>query len=223
MTDEPQQIDEHEFQTFLEVSPDALLLVDAPGTIVRVNRQTEQLFGYARGDLLGRPIELLLPARFRARHEEHRAGYRARPRNRAMGEGLELFGLRADGTEFPVDISLAPLVTARGPVVAAAVRDATERKRAEANARQLAADRLRKRQALELNDGVVQGLTSARMALELGEVERATTLLDTTLASARDLVSQLLGELDTAPRLQAGDLVRSEPAIVRHDDDEVRP
>jgi PAS domain S-box-containing protein len=214
LPDSPNLLDEDQFQTLLEVSPDALVLVDADGVIVRINHQTELLFGYAREELLGQPVELLLPERFGGRHRHHRAGFHARPRIRAMGEGLELFGRRGDGSEFPLDISLGPVETGGGVLVVAAVRDATERKRAEEVSRQLAANQLRRRQALELNDGVVQGLTAVALALDLGELEKAEELLTSTLVSARRLVSHLLGELDDEPGLQAGDLVRSEPAII---------
>jgi PAS domain S-box-containing protein len=211
----PNLLDEQLFQRFLEVSPDALVIVDAGGTIVRTNDQALELFGYEREALLGRPVEVLLPLRFRHRHREHRDGYQARPHVRAMGEGLELFGVRRDGQEFPVDISLGPVETGRGLVVVAAVRDATERKRIEALARQVAEARLRRRQALELNDGVVQGLATASMALALGDTARTEEILAATLTSARSLVSQMLGELESARELVGGDLVRSAPADLR--------
>jgi PAS domain S-box-containing protein len=96
-----------------------------------VNSQTERLFGYCRGDLLGKPVEMLVPERFRARHGNHRGLYFAHPRARSRGHGLELFGLRSDGSEFPVEISLSPLETEEGMFVSSAIRDATERRRFE--------------------------------------------------------------------------------------------
>lgn len=114
---------------YLEASPDGIVIVGADGTIRRVNEQTEVLFGYDRGDLHGEPVEVLLPERFRESHVEYRDEYVASPERRPMGTGLELFGRRADGSEFPVDVSLSPLVYDGHHEVIASVRDATERKR----------------------------------------------------------------------------------------------
>jgi PAS domain S-box-containing protein len=130
---------EERFGALLESAPDAVVIADADGRIVLVNHQTEELFGYDRDELLGRPVETLLPERFHERHVAHRAGYVAHPETRPMGAGLELAGRRKDGTEFPVDISLSAIETDSGRLVTAFVRDITERRAGEAATRQLAA------------------------------------------------------------------------------------
>jgi protein-histidine pros-kinase len=117
----------------LEAMPDAIVMVDGAGRIALANSQAETLFRCSRGQLLGEPIESLLPARYRAAHARHRDGFFAQPRARGMGAGLELYGRRGDGEEFPVEISLSPVTTEAGPMVLSAIRDVTERKRVEAS------------------------------------------------------------------------------------------
>lgn len=122
---------EENFRSFLDAVPDAMLVVNHQGQIVIANAQAETLFRYSRYQLLGKRVEVLIPDRFRAQHPAHVQDFFRDPRMRPMGAGLELYALRSDGTEFPVEISLSPLATREDTFVISIVRDISERKRAE--------------------------------------------------------------------------------------------
>jgi PAS domain S-box-containing protein len=119
---------EADFGAFLNAIPDAVAIVDERGRIALVNAQTEKLFGYAATELTGQPIEILIPERYRRNHPHHRKSFEENLRARPMGTGLDLYGLRKDRSEFPVEISLSPLKTRTTTMVIAAIRDVSERK-----------------------------------------------------------------------------------------------
>ena len=119
------------FRDLLESTPDGIVMANPTGHIVIANTQAERLFGYEPGELRGCSVDLLLPERFRRAHVGHRSNYFLQPRKRAMGSGLDLAGLRKDGTEFPIEISLSPLRTEESEFVMSAIRDISERKRFE--------------------------------------------------------------------------------------------
>ena len=134
------------YEALFELAPDAILLVNGAGCIAHVNAHAEEIFGYRRDEVIGKPIEIFVPERERAAHAAHRAGYAKHPRTRSMGQGLELVGRRKDGSEVPVEIALAHIDAGDGPMVLAIVRDVSKRRAAETALRR-AHDELERRVA----------------------------------------------------------------------------
>ena len=163
---------EERFRELLEAAPDAIMQVDAEGRIILLNRVTEDMFGYSRDELLGQPVEVLIPQELHARHAEHRAHYRKHPMTRTMGSGLALEGIRKDGSRFPVEISLSPSHSADGFRVTAIIRDTTERRVAE--------ERMRRVQE-EYTQRLAE--TNAELEMTNRELERANRLKSEFLAS----------------------------------------
>jgi PAS domain S-box-containing protein len=131
LLEEERKKSQERIEGLLNFTPDAIIAVDDKGAITLVNQQTEKLFRYTREELLGKQLELLVPEKFRNAHKQHRSAYFHSPRVREMGAGLNLYGRRKDGSEFPVEISLSPFETNEGIVAISTIRDITDRKRAE--------------------------------------------------------------------------------------------
>ena len=134
------ELAERLFHGYLEAAPDAVVIVDGNGMIVQVNRQAENLFGFRRDELIGGPVEVLMPERFRHSHVDLRQAYSTNPRPRPMGRERDLVGLRKDGHEFPIDVLLSPVPTSAGILIASAIRDMTPHRKLEDQLRERTRD-----------------------------------------------------------------------------------
>lgn len=164
------------FHGLLESAPDAMVIVSSDGRIMLANAQTDQMFGYPRQDLVGRRVETLIPHRFRGGHEQHRTGFFTNPQPRRMGADLQLWGLRRDGTELPIDVCLSPLRTNQGVLVSASIRDITEQLAVQSELAEVRAAAEvfaeRDRIAGELQDHALQRVFAVGLALQ-GTIPRA--------------------------------------------------
>ena len=155
---------EERFRLVFEAAPNAMIMVDERGLVTLLNAQTENLFGYSRAELLGQPVEMLVPERYRGHHPDHRKSFSQHPSTRAMGAGRDLFGRRKDGSEVPIEIGLNPISTDEGEFVLASIIDITERKRADAQFRQVIEG---------APNGMVMVNREGRISLVNAEIERS--------------------------------------------------
>jgi PAS domain S-box-containing protein len=205
-------IAENRYRRLLEAAPDGIVEVDGSGRIVLVNSQAEKLFGYRRQELLGKSVEILMPERFRERHPKHRAGYCAHSVIRPMGSGLDLRALRADGTEFAVDINLSPFQGENGPGVICVIRDVTDRKAVEEQIKMLNLSLEQRTRDL--------ALTNTELEIRNREVEKANRLKSNFLATMshelRTPLNSIIGFSDLLAEQTAGPLTEKQERFVGH-------
>jgi PAS domain S-box-containing protein len=184
---------ERRFRELLEAAPDSIIEVDEDGLILTLNAVTEKSFGYTREELLGKPVEILVPEAKRGAHTGYRAGYRAHPVTRPMGIGMELHGRRKDGSTFPVEISLSPVRSDEGFRVTAIIRDITERKEAE---RRLDAIRARYTRELELRNREVERANRHKSEFLANMSHELRTPLHTVIGFSELLAEETRGPLN---------------------------
>jgi len=203
---------DNRYRRLLECAPDGIVEVDGAGRIVFLNSQAEQLFGYRRVDLLGKSVELLLPEKFRQHHTAHRKRYGDHPSVRPMGSGLDLRAVRADGTEFAVDINLSPFDGESGPSVICAIRDITDRRLAEKRIQEL-------NERLEHRSRELAAINS-ELESRNREVEKAnglkTDFIATMSHELRTPLNAIKGFTDLLARQTAGPLTKKQERFVQH-------
>lgn len=211
------------FKDLVEAAPDAMVIADRSGQVVLLNAQAERLFGYSREELIGKSIDLLLPDQLRAKHATHREAYNREPHTRPMGAGVNLNGRRKDGSEFPAEISLSPIVSKEGLLITAAIRDVTERRRhaeelVEMRRQAEEANRLKSEFLANMSHELRTPLNSVIGFTELIHDGKAgpvtaeqTEYLEDVLSSAQHLL-QLINDILDLAKIEAGKLqLRPEP------------
>lgn len=206
-----------DFRALLEAAPDGIAVVDHQGTILVVNEQLCSLFGYDSGELVGQPVGLLVPARLREGHVEHRRLYARRPSRRPMGLGLDLVGLCKDGTEVPVEISLSPVRSGRSVFTIATVRDVSERRRQEAEKEAIRSaldtEQERYRIGMDLHDGIMQDIYAVTLGLDMAyeDIEVDTAQAKEAVGHSIEQLQNVIRDIrsyifDLRPRQFTGDL-----------------
>jgi two-component system, NarL family, sensor histidine kinase DevS len=186
----------------VEVAPDGILVIDGEGRIVLANRRMRELSGYDPRDLVGQRVEMLIPERFRPGHAGHRKGYAADPHTRSMGAGLELYAVRSDGTEYPVEIGLSPVETDTGRLTVAILRDVTDRRIAEREVETaraaLSMAEEHERIGRDLHDTVIQRLFATGMTLQAAVATNPAPATADRLNTAIDEIDATIREIRTA-------------------------